>query len=117
MEGHQDCTYEQAGKGEITSLNTASWGTLQANDWPQILYRDSRFYRAPHHNGQNDLLPAVQARDHKAAIMFIDAQLEKINSQALFAKEQDQLEMMMILHAVRVESANRKKLDLELLFN
>jgi hypothetical protein len=49
--------------------------------------------------------------------MFIDAQLEKINSQALFAKEQDQLEMMMILHAVRVESANRKKLDLELLFN
>ena len=27
--------------------------------------------------------------DHTTAIMFIDAQLEKINSQAVFAREQD----------------------------
>jgi hypothetical protein len=49
--------------------------------------------------------------------MLFDAQLEKINLQASFAKEQDQLEMIRILHAARVESGNGKKLDLELLFN
>ena len=55
--------------------------------------------------------------DHTTAIMSIDAQLEKINSQASFAKEQDRLEMIRILLAALVESGNRKKLDLELLFN
>ncbi len=48
--------------------------------------------------------------------MFIDALLEK-NSQASFAKEQDRLKMMRILHVANVESGNGKKLDLELLFN
>jgi hypothetical protein len=51
------------------------------------------------------------------AIMFIDEQLEKINSHASFAREQDQLEMSRILHAARVESENGKMLDLELLTN
>jgi hypothetical protein len=49
--------------------------------------------------------------------MFIDAQLEKINSHASFAREQDRLEIFRILHAARVESGNGKKLDLEVLFN
>ena len=31
--------------------------------------------------------------DHPTAIQFIDAQLEKINSQAVFGREQDRLEM------------------------
>jgi hypothetical protein len=58
--------------------------------------------------------------DHTTAIMFIDAQLEKINSHAAFARdamEKDLLEMIRILHAARVESGNGKKLDLELLLN
>ena len=32
--------------------------------------------------------------DHTTAIMFIDAQLEKINPHASFAREQDRLEMI-----------------------
>ena len=32
--------------------------------------------------------------DHATAIMFIDAQLEKINLHASFAREQDRLEMI-----------------------
>ncbi len=56
-------------------------------------------------------------KDHTTAIIFIDAQLEKINSQVSFAKEQDRLEMIRKLHAARMESGNGKKLDLELLFN
>ncbi len=48
-------------QGEITSQNTALWGTLQANDWPKFLYQDSRFYQAPHQHGRNDLRPAIQA--------------------------------------------------------
>ena len=55
--------------------------------------------------------------DHKTAINFIDAQLEKINSQAVFAREQDRLEMIRILHAARVEAGDGKGLDLELLLN
>ena len=55
--------------------------------------------------------------DHTTAIMFIDAQLEKINSHASFAKEQGQLEIIQILHAVRVEPGNGNVLDLELLLN
>jgi hypothetical protein len=43
--------------------------------------------------------------------------LEKINLQATFAKEQDRLEMIIILHAARVEAGGGKTLDLELLFN
>ena len=42
--------------------------------------------------------------DHTKAIQFIDAQLEKINSQAVFAREQDRLEMIRVLHAARVEA-------------
>ncbi len=42
--------------------------------------------------------------DHTTAILFIDAQLEKINPHASFAREQDQLEMILILHTTRVES-------------
>ena len=42
--------------------------------------------------------------DHTAAIQFIDAQLDKINSQAVFAWEQDRLEMVRVLHAIRVEA-------------
>ena len=32
--------------------------------------------------------------DHTTAIMFIDTQLEKINSQAVFAREQDRLRLL-----------------------
>ncbi len=49
--------------------------------------------------------------------MFIDAQLERINSHVSFTREQDRLEMIWILHAARVESGNREMLDLELLLN
>ena len=42
--------------------------------------------------------------DHTTAVNFMDAQLEKINSQAVFAREQDRLEMIRILHAARVEA-------------
>ena len=55
--------------------------------------------------------------DHTTAIQFIDAQLEKINSQAVFGREQDRLEMIRILHAARVEAGAGKDLDLELLLN
>ena len=42
--------------------------------------------------------------DHTTANMFINAQLEKINSQAVFAREQDRIEMIRILHAARVDA-------------
>jgi hypothetical protein len=51
------------------------------------------------------------------ATIFNDAQWEKINSQASFAKEQDQLEKIRISHTARVESENGQKLGLELLCN
>ena len=56
-------------------------------------------------------------KDHITAIMFIDAQLKKINSQGTFAMEQDWLEMPVkkISQAARVEYGEGKKLDLELL--
>jgi hypothetical protein len=50
-------------------------------------------------------------KDHTTTIMFIDAQLQKINSHASFAREQDRLEMMQILHAACVVSGNGKTLD------
>ncbi len=37
--------------------------------------------------------------DHTTAVLFIDAQLEKINAHASLAREQDRLEMIRILHA------------------
>jgi hypothetical protein len=43
--------------------------------------------------------------------------LEKINAHTSLAREQDQLEMIRILHAARVESGNGKVLDLGLLLN
>ena len=55
--------------------------------------------------------------DHTTAILFIDAHFEKINSQAVFAREQDRLEMIRILHAARVDAGSGKDLDLELLLN
>ena len=55
--------------------------------------------------------------DHTTAMQFIDAQLEKINSQAVFAREQDRLEMIRVLHAARVDSDNGKDLDMEILLN
>jgi hypothetical protein len=51
------------------------------------------------------------------AILFIDAQVEKINSHVSSTREQDQLETIRVLHAARVESGNGKVLDLELLLN
>ncbi len=60
---------------------------------------------------------ALQYKDHTTAILFIDAQLEKINTHASFAREHDRLEMIRILHAARVESGIGKVLDLELLLN
>ena len=51
------------------------------------------------------------------AINLIDAQLEKIDSQATFAREQDRLEKIFFLHAASVDFGNRKSLDLELLLN
>ena len=53
--------------------------------------------------------------DHTTAIKFNDAQLEKINSQAVFGREQDRLEMIRVLHAARVEAGNGKDLDMEFL--
>ena len=61
-------------------------------------------------------LPYKQ-EDHTTAMQFIDAQLEKINSQAVFAREQDRLEMIRVLHAARVEADNGKNLDMEILLN
>jgi hypothetical protein len=55
--------------------------------------------------------------DHLPAITFIDVQLEQINLNASFAREQDRLEMIRTLHAARVESGNGKTMDLRLLFN
>ena len=57
--------------------------------------------------------------DHTTAIDLIDAQLEKINSQAVFAREQDRLdsEMIRVLHAARVEAGDGKDLDMEILLN
>ena len=50
-------------------------------------------------------------------MQFIDAQLEKINSQAVFAREQDRLEMIRTLHAARVDADNGTILDMEILLN
>ena len=55
--------------------------------------------------------------DHTTAIQFIDAQWEKINLQAVFAREQDRLEMIRVLHAARVEADNGKDLEMEILLN
>ena len=55
--------------------------------------------------------------DHTTAIQFINAQLEKINSQAVFGREQDRLEMIRILHAARVDAGNGRDLDMEILLN
>ena len=52
--------------------------------------------------------------DHITALQLINAQWEKINSQANFAREQDRLDMIRILHASRVQSGNGQNLDLEL---
>jgi hypothetical protein len=43
--------------------------------------------------------------DHTTAIRFIDAQLEKINTHASFAIEEDLLKMFQTPHAARVEHA------------
>ena len=55
--------------------------------------------------------------DHTTAIQFIYAQLETFNLQAVFAQEQDRLEMIRVLHAARLESDNGKDLDMEILLN
>ena len=55
--------------------------------------------------------------NHTTAIYLIDAQLEKTNSQVTFDREQDRQEMIRVLHAARVNSGNRKILDLEVLVN
>ena len=55
--------------------------------------------------------------DQTTAIQFIDAQLEKINSQAVFGLEQDRLEMKRVLHVARAEAGNGKDLDMEILLN
>ncbi len=52
---------------------------------------------------------------HTTEIDLIDAQLQKINIKVTFAREQDRLKMIRILHAARVESGNGKSLHLELL--
>jgi hypothetical protein len=52
-----------------------------------------------------------------AAINSINVQLEKVDLQITFAKEQDRLEMIRILHAARVESGSSKTLELEILLN
>ncbi len=56
-------------------------------------------------------------KDHTTAIWFIHAQLEKINTHASFAREEDQLKMIQTLHAARVELGSGKILALELLLN
>jgi hypothetical protein len=60
---------------------------------------------------------SYKSEDHTTALQLIDAQLEKINSQANFAREQDRLEAIRVLHAARVQAGNGHKLDLELLLN
>ncbi len=42
-----------------------------------------------------------KSEDHTTALQLIDAQLEKINSQANFARKQDRLEAIRVLHAAR----------------
>ncbi len=55
--------------------------------------------------------------DNTTAIRFIDAQLERINAHASFAREEDRLEMIWTLHSPRVEYGDGKILDLEILLN
>ena len=55
--------------------------------------------------------------DSTVAINIVDAQLELDLSQALFAKEQERFEMMLILNDERVEYSKGKALELELLLN
>ena len=55
--------------------------------------------------------------DHTTAILSIDARLERINAHASFAREEDRLEMIRILHSARVESGGGKILDLEIRLN
>ena len=55
--------------------------------------------------------------DHTTAMQFIDAQLERINSQAVFAREQDRLAMIRTLHAAHVDADDGKFLDMEILLN
>jgi hypothetical protein len=55
--------------------------------------------------------------DHTTALQLIGAQSEQINSQANFAREQDQLEVIRSLHAAHVQAGNGHDLDLELLLN
>ena len=47
--------------------------------------------------------------NHTTAINLIDVQLEKIDSQVTFAREQDRLEMIRELHAARVESLEMER--------
>ena len=48
---------------------------------------------------------------------MITRQLERINLQAVFGREQDRLEMISVLHATRVEAGNGKDLDMEILLD
>ena len=51
--------------------------------------------------------------DHTTAIQFIDVQLERINSQAVFGREHERLEMIRVLHAARVEAGDGKDLEMK----
>jgi hypothetical protein len=55
--------------------------------------------------------------DHTTALQLMNALLEKINSQANFAWEQDQLVIIRILHFASVKSGNGQNVDLELLLH
>ncbi len=99
-----------------------SWGTLQTKEICKLI-TDHQFYIEV--RDSTELLISMvkmtyglhKYQDRTTTIIFIDALLEKINSHAPSAREQDWLEMIRILDAARVESGNGKMLDLELLLN
>ncbi len=53
--------------------------------------------------------PHDKHEDHTTASMFIDAQQEKINFQASFAREQDQLEMIRTLYVCTLWSQGTER--------
>ncbi len=79
----------KAGQSEITSLNTLSEELckLMTDHKSNIEVRDSIKLLI----SMVEMTYGLQCKheDHTTAIIFIDAQLEKINSHASFAREQD----------------------------
>jgi hypothetical protein len=109
MERYQDCAYElraQLSK-ELCKQMTDHKSYIEVRDSIELLVSMIKMTYCLQYKYE----------DHTAAILFIDVQLEKINTHASFAREEDLLEMIRTQHAARVESGNGRVLDLELLMN